>query len=126
MTKKNRAGTFVGGLLLGSAVGTVVGLLIAPRSGKATRKIVQKSAAAIPELVEDLTTTLQLQSNRLSASTLRNWEATLARLKESLAAGVIASQQEEIDLEANPESSVSVPSATIDRAKHATKEQSIQ
>ncbi|MDY7024544.1 MAG: YtxH domain-containing protein, partial [Cyanobacteriota bacterium] len=76
------------------AVGTVVGLLVAPRSGKETRQVLKKSAQALPELVEDLSTTVQMQADRLSESALRNWEDTLVRLKEAVAAGLEASQQE--------------------------------
>jgi gas vesicle protein len=94
MTKRNRIGTFLGGMLLGGAAGTVVGLLVAPRTGKETRKIVQKSVAAVPELAEDLAGTIQLQSHRLSKIGARNWEGTLNRLREAIAAGVVASQQE--------------------------------
>lgn len=91
----NRSGSFLGGLLLGSAIGTVVGLLIAPRPGKETRQILKKSADALPELVEDLSTSVQIQADRLSETTSRNWEDTLSRLKDAIAAGVEASQQEQ-------------------------------
>ena len=93
MSEKNKTGIFVGGIMLGSAIGTVVGLLIAPRTGKETRKVIKKSADALPELAEDLSTSVQLQANRLSASTLENWEGTLDRLRQAIAAGVEASQQ---------------------------------
>ena len=92
MSKQNQTGVFVGGLMIGSAVGTVVGLLIAPRTGKETRKVLKKSADALPELAEDLTASLQLQADRLSESTLENWEGTLDRLREAVAAGIEASR----------------------------------
>lgn len=92
MSKQNRTGVFVAGLTIGSAMGTMLGLLIAPRTGKETRKVIKKSADALPELAEDLTTTLQLQADRLSESTLENWEGTLDRLREAIAAGIEASR----------------------------------
>lgn len=92
MSKQNRTGVFVAGLTIGSAVGTMVGLLIAPRTGRDTRKVIKKSVDALPELAEDLTTTLQLQADRLSESTLDNWEGTLDRLREAIAAGVEANR----------------------------------
>ena len=94
MSKSNRIGAFMGGIAIGSAVGTVLGLLIAPRTGRETRALLKKSADALPELAEDLSTSLQLQADRLSDSALRNWDGTLARLKEAIAAGVEASQIE--------------------------------
>lgn len=98
MSKTNRLSTFVGGVLVGSTVGTLFGLLIAPRTGKETRLILKKSVDALPELAEDLSTSVQLQADRLSESALRNWDGTLARLKEAIAAGIEASQLEAKEL----------------------------
>lgn len=90
----NRSGLFVGGMLLGAAIGTLTGLLMAPRTGRETRSILKKSADALPELAEDLSTSVQLQADRLSETALRNWDDTLERLREAITAGVEASQQE--------------------------------
>lgn len=90
----NRSGSFVGGLLLGAAIGAVTGLLVAPRAGRETRQLLKKSADALPELAEDLSTSVQLQADRLSESALRNWDGTLLRLREAIEAGVEASQRE--------------------------------
>lgn len=93
MSKQNNTGVFLGGMIVGSAVGAVVGLLIAPRTGKETRKVIRKSADALPELAEDLASSLQLQADRLSETTLENWEGTLIRLRQAIAAGVEASRE---------------------------------
>jgi gas vesicle protein len=93
MSKQNSTGMFIGGLMIGSAVGTVLGLLVAPRTGKETRKVIKKSADALPEIAEDLTTSFQLQADRLSESTLENWETTLNRLRQAIAAGIEASRE---------------------------------
>ncbi|MDZ7968217.1 MULTISPECIES: YtxH domain-containing protein [unclassified Nostoc] len=90
----NRSGVFFGGLMLGATIGALTGLLVAPRTGRETRKILKKSANAIPELAEDLSVSVQIQADRLSASALRNWDETLDRLREAIAAGVDASQRE--------------------------------
>jgi gas vesicle protein len=90
----NRSGVFIGGVLLGAAIGTLTGLIVAPRSGRETRQLLKKSANALPELAEDLSTSVQLQADRLSESALRSWDETLERLREALAAGMEASQQE--------------------------------
>jgi gas vesicle protein len=89
-----RTGSFIGGVLLGAAIGTVTGLLVAPRSGRETRQLLKKSADALPELAEDLSTSVQLQADRLSESALRNWDETLARLREAIASGIEASARE--------------------------------
>ena len=108
MSNKN-AGSFIGGLLLGSVIGTITGLLIAPRTGKDTRQLLKKSADALPELAEDLSTTLQLQTDRLSESALRNWDGTLTRLREAVAAGLEASGKASVELQ-QPESEVTTKS----------------
>ena len=90
----NQSGGFIGGLMLGAAVGAVAGLLMAPRTGRETRRILRKSADALPELVEDLSSSIYLQADRLSETALVNWEHTLTRLREAIAAGQVASRQE--------------------------------
>jgi gas vesicle protein len=90
----NRSTVFIGGVLLGAAVGTLTGLLVAPRTGRETRQLLKKSADALPELAEDLSTSVQLQADRLSESALRNWDETLERLREAITAGIEATQQE--------------------------------
>lgn len=91
----NQSGRFIGGLLLGTAVGVVTGILMAPRSGQQTRKILKKSVAALPDLAEDISTSVQFQADRLGASTKDGWEDTLTRLREAIAAGVEAGLREQ-------------------------------
>jgi gas vesicle protein len=90
----NKSGSFIGGVVIGTAIGTITGLLIAPRPGKETRQFLRKSADALPEMAEDLATSLQLQADRLSETSLRKWEKTLVRLREAIAAGQAASERE--------------------------------
>ncbi|MEH2194315.1 MAG: YtxH domain-containing protein [Nostoc sp.] len=106
-----RSGAFFGGLMLGATIGALTGLLVAPRTGRETRKILKKSANAIPELAEDLSTSVQIQADRLSASALRNWDETLDRLREAIAAGVDATQKESqiLKRQTSPEDSDYLP-----------------
>ncbi|BAZ42254.1 hypothetical protein NIES4101_82220 [Calothrix sp. NIES-4101] len=87
----NNSGRFIGGLMLGATIGALTGLLVAPRTGRETRQILKKSANALPELAEDLSTSVQIQADRISTTALRNWDDTLDRLKEAIAAGIEAS-----------------------------------
>lgn len=107
---KNRSGIFIGGLILGAAIGTLAGLLVAPRTGRETRKLVKKSANAIPELAEDISSSVQIQANRLSTSTLQNWDETVDRLREAIAIGIDATQCESQSL--NKKNTVDVSSTT--------------
>ena len=97
----SRSGAFLGGMVLGAAIGTVAGILVAPRPGRETRQFLKKSADALPELAEDLSTSVQLQADRLSDSALRNWDSTLVRLREAIAAGIEATQRERQENEAS-------------------------
>ncbi|MGK7938596.1 MAG: YtxH domain-containing protein [Crocosphaera sp.] len=94
MSNNNNGGLFVVGVLIGGMVGTFTGLLLAPRSGKETRRILKKSADALPEMAEDLSSSVQLQADRLSESAQKNWHDTLNRLSEAIAAGIEATQME--------------------------------
>ncbi|MEA5604747.1 YtxH domain-containing protein [Nostoc sp. UHCC 0252] len=107
----NRSGVFFGGLMLGATIGALTGLLVAPRTGRETRKILKKSANAIPELAEDLSTSVQIQADRLSAGALKNWDETLDRLREAIAAGVDATQKESqiLKRQTSPEDSDYLP-----------------
>jgi gas vesicle protein len=88
-----RSGGFLVGVILGAAAGAVTGLLAAPRTGRETRRILRKSADALPDLAEDLSTTVQIQADRLSETATKNWDSTLNRLKDALFAGVEATRQ---------------------------------
>ncbi len=112
----NRSGTFIGGLMLGATIGTLTGLLIAPRTGRETRQILKKSADALPELAEDLSTSVQMQAGRLSETALRNWDETLDRLKEAIAAGVDASMRESQLLKRQNEAPPETSSQLLDRS----------
>ncbi|WP_017718598.1 YtxH domain-containing protein [Kamptonema formosum] len=110
----NRSGLLIGGMLLGAAIGTITGLLLAPRTGRETRKILKKSADALPELAEDLSTSVQLQADRLSEAALRNWDETLDRLREAVAAGLEASLRERKTLNSGAASDSQLRSAKYD------------
>jgi gas vesicle protein len=90
----NKSGAFLGGLVLGAAVGAIAGVLLAPRTGRETRRILKKSADALPELAEDISSTMQVQADRLSETAVRNWDGTLSRLKEAISVGLETTQRE--------------------------------
>ncbi|MGB3651515.1 MAG: YtxH domain-containing protein [Rivularia sp. (in: cyanobacteria)] len=90
----NSSGNFIGGLMLGATIGAFTGLLMAPRTGRETRKLLKKSASALPDLAEDLSTSAQIQADRLSENAIRSWDDTLERLREAVLAGIDASARE--------------------------------
>jgi gas vesicle protein len=88
----NNNNKFIGGILVGTALGVVVGLLTAPRKGRDTRKILSKTATAVPQMAEDISSSVKFQADRLTHTVGDNWHDTLDRLSESIAAGIVASQ----------------------------------
>lgn len=91
---ENKSDGLLSGMVIGAAVGAIAGILAAPRTGKDTRRLLKKSADALPELAEDLATSIQFQADRLSDTTLSNWDITLGRLREAVVAGRAASRRE--------------------------------
>jgi gas vesicle protein len=91
MADKNHS-TFIGGIFVGVAIGAVAGLLAAPRKGRDTRKILNKTVSAVPQMAEDIASSVQLQADKLSAATGDRWHDTLDRLSTAISAGIIASQ----------------------------------
>jgi len=91
MADKNR-GTFIGGVLIGAAIGAVTGLLVAPCKGRDTRKILSKTVTAVPQMAEDISSSVQIQADRLSTAASDRWHDTLDRLSTAISAGIVASQ----------------------------------
>jgi gas vesicle protein len=80
----NRSGRFLSGIVFGAAAGAIAGLLLAPRPGHETRRILKKSAEAL---------VVQVQTDRLTENAIQRWDDTLVRLKEAIAAGVEAGME---------------------------------
>ncbi len=78
----SRSARFASGVLFGAAIGTVTGLLLAPRTGREARQLVKKSVQALPELAEDL------------------WVRFQARWQEAIAVGIEAANQQRQVLQA--------------------------
>ncbi|MEM9904411.1 MAG: YtxH domain-containing protein [Cyanobacteria bacterium P01_D01_bin.44] len=115
---QNQSGAFVGGVILGSLIGAVTGLLLAPKTGRETRQVLKKSADALPELIEDLSSSLHLQADRLSETNLRNWEQTLGRLRDAIVAGQAASRREFENLQ-QEHSRYGTASTAVHKTSHA-------
>ncbi|MEY2978801.1 MAG: YtxH domain-containing protein [Prochlorotrichaceae cyanobacterium] len=82
------------GFLLGAALGSLGTLLVAPRSGRETRQQLRMALQDLSQITESLTVDFQVQAERLSDQALQQWEDTLTRLREAIAAGIEASQEE--------------------------------
>ena len=108
MADKHR-GTFIGGIFIGAVIGAATGLLMAPRKGRDTRKILNKTVTAVPQMAEDISSSVQLQADRLSAAAGDRWHDTLDRLATAISAGIVASQStRELNDPTHPKSSSQV------------------
>jgi len=94
MNKQKSNDHLIKGFLLGGAIGTIIGLLFSPHQGRKNRQIIKKSIESLPQLSEDLSYNLQLQTKILSKNTLKKWDHTVVRLQKAIAAGISASQKE--------------------------------
>lgn len=93
MSQKNNNVALLGGILIGSAMGSIIGLLLAPRKGQETREIIKKTANALPEMAEDVSTTVKFNSQRLTALTKKNWHQNMQKVKKAIAVGIEASRE---------------------------------
>lgn len=94
--KDSNSQDLAGGLLVGAVLGTVVGLVLAPRSGKATRQTLKKSAAAVPDMAIDISTSARLCADHAATAARRRWSGVFTRLQAAAAAGQAAYHREAI------------------------------
>ena len=100
------SGAFIGGVIVGAAVGAIAGLLAAPKQGKETRKLIQESADALPELLDDVSDTVQFHAERWTEVGLNKWDRTLLRLRTAITTGLDVGKEERRRLE-RPQRTVS-------------------
>ncbi|MCS7030053.1 MAG: YtxH domain-containing protein [Gloeomargarita sp. SKYG116] len=91
---RNPTGAFLGGLVIGGVTGLVAGMVLAPRSGQETRRLLRKAAAALPELTADVSGNLQLQAQRWTAVLQQQWQDHWIRFQLAVQAGWEAGRQE--------------------------------
>ena len=103
-TSDSSTGAFVGGIIVGAAVGAIAGLLVAPKQGKDTRKLIQESADALPELMDDVSDTVQYHAERWTEVGLNKWDTALLRLRRAITTGLDVSKQERRRLKRPPQS----------------------
>jgi gas vesicle protein len=115
----HQGGTFAG-FFLGAALGSLGALLLAPRSGRETRQQLSRALQDLAQITESLTVDVQSQAERLSDQALQQWEDTLNRLREAIAAGIEASQEESRSQQQYPQrrstnrSTITVPAEATD------------
>ena len=102
-TSGSSTGAFVGGIIVGAAVGAIAGLLAAPKQGKDTRKLIRDSADALPELMDDVSDTVQYHAERWTEVGLNKWDSALFRLRRAITTGLDVGKQERERLERPPQ-----------------------
>ena len=94
MSENQKNSNFIVGFIVGGVVATVTTILLTPRNGKENRQVLRKTAQALPEMAEDFSSSVQINSNRISESARQKWDNTLNRLKVAISAGIGASQKD--------------------------------
>lgn len=79
-----KTGAFVGGVLLGAALGGVITLLFAPRSGKETRTLIKRSVDTIPELAGVPQSDARVQVDKLVRSAQQSLDEMIHKLDEAI------------------------------------------
>jgi gas vesicle protein len=94
-------GAFLGGVILGGAIGAIAGMWIDPRTTRRVRRAVRETVDQLPELAHQVSdTTIELsdrlrQKMALLAHDLQDdWQETSGRLRDAAAAGLAASRRE--------------------------------
>jgi gas vesicle protein len=65
MSEHNDFGSFMGGLLMGSIVGALVALVLAPQSGEETRKLLKDKAFELGKEISDQTEIIKEKGREL-------------------------------------------------------------
>ena len=92
MSEEQKNSNFIMGVLIGSSLSLIATLIYHPRSGADTRKVLTKTAQALPQIVQDISSTLQIHTHNLSFAASKKWQKTLHRLQVAIKAGVEASK----------------------------------
>lgn len=69
MTEDNNTGNFAAGLLLGSAIGMVIGILCAPRKGSETRNLVREKVAKTMQATEQVLENIRERASKIIENT---------------------------------------------------------
>lgn len=95
------SGTFLGGVLLGGAIGAIAGMWIDPRTTRRVRRTVREAIDQLPEFAHHVSdTTIELSDRlrhrvtALSQDLQDDWQGTSERLRDAAAAGWDASRRE--------------------------------
>lgn len=92
MSEEQKNSNFMMGFLIGSSVSMITTLILHPRGGAFARLILRKTSEALPQLVQDFSSTLQIHTHNLSFSTSKKWQRTLRRFQVAIKAGLEASK----------------------------------
>jgi gas vesicle protein len=92
MSEEQNKSNFVLGFLIGSSVSLITTLILHPRSGANTRRVLRKTSQALPQIVQDFSSTLPIHTRHWSFVASKKWQKTLHRFQVALKAGLEASK----------------------------------
>ena len=97
MSKESSGPGFMAGLFVGGLIGTAVGLLLAPKSGKETRRSFREQGFILPANFDDFIETAKGATTELADNVFQAVEEKKAQIHEAIAHGkAVASETKEV------------------------------
>ena len=94
MSEEQKNNNFIIGFLIGSSLSMIATLIFHPRSGNQSRQILRKTSEALPQITEDVASSLQTHTSNLLFSTNKKWQRAFHRFQIAIKAGVEAARNE--------------------------------
>lgn len=91
----NYNNSFLIGFLVGGGIAAVTAFLLTCGKGKQNKRLLEKTAQALPEMAGDFLATMQDNASRLQQDAKSKWQKTMRRLQLAVAAAIEASQNAE-------------------------------
>lgn len=99
MSKQSSGPGFLTGFVVGGLIGTAVGLLLAPKSGKETRESLREQGFVLPANFDDFIETAKGATSDITGSVMQAVESKKAQVQEAIAHGKEAANETRQTLE---------------------------
>src|SRR5436309_9375163 len=87
MSNESSGPGFLTGLIVGGLIGTAVGLLLAPKSGKETRQALREQGFVLPANFDDFIETAKGATSDITESVMQAVESKKAQVQEAIGHG---------------------------------------
>ncbi|HIK37262.1 MAG: YtxH domain-containing protein [Geminocystis sp.] len=95
VTEDKHNNSFLIGFLMGGGIAAITTFLLTWSKEEQNKKIIQKTAEALPEMAGDFLSTMQENASRIQQQAKTKWQKTMTRLQVAVAAAIQASKNAE-------------------------------